>query len=155
MKINNDSKEQIKSIGLFFLQFYKILMGTMLTLFVPQKCYYDYDSSCNSDNNFIINSTSQCLLDSQCLNDSNLFSNSQHSIIKKEKLCSLNDNLTNLDIFTFGFNCCTGFCFILLYIVELKREYWLIKTFDINHSLPDDNLKHILVNMIMKLVRKK
>ncbi len=36
--INQDSKQRMKVVGIFFLQFYKILMGNMLSLFIPQKC---------------------------------------------------------------------------------------------------------------------
>ena len=33
-----DFVQRIKVTGLFFLQFYKIVTGTMLTLFIPQNC---------------------------------------------------------------------------------------------------------------------
>ena len=36
--IDIDLIQRIKVTGLFFLQFYKILTGTMLTLFIPQNC---------------------------------------------------------------------------------------------------------------------
>ena len=36
--IDVDLIQRVKVIGLFFLQFYKILTGTMLTLFIPQNC---------------------------------------------------------------------------------------------------------------------
>jgi len=36
--IDVDLIQRIKVTGLFFLQFYKILTGTMLTLFIPQNC---------------------------------------------------------------------------------------------------------------------
>ena len=39
MKVSNDSKERIKVGFLFLFQSYKVIMGSMLTLFVPQKCY--------------------------------------------------------------------------------------------------------------------
>ena len=38
MKVDNDSKERIKIFGSFMLQSYKVVMGTMLSLFVAQKC---------------------------------------------------------------------------------------------------------------------
>ena len=38
MKINNDTKEKVKTFGLMFLQSYKIIMGSMISIFVPQKC---------------------------------------------------------------------------------------------------------------------
>ena len=33
-----DFVQRVKVTGLFFLQFYKIVTGTMLTLFIPQNC---------------------------------------------------------------------------------------------------------------------
>ena len=36
--IDQDIVQRIKVMGIFFLQFYKVLTGTMLTLFVPQAC---------------------------------------------------------------------------------------------------------------------
>jgi hypothetical protein len=38
MKINNDLKETIKISTLFLFQSYKVIMGSMLILFVPQNC---------------------------------------------------------------------------------------------------------------------
>ena len=38
MKFDVDTKERIKVIFLFIFQSYKILMGCMLVLFVPQVC---------------------------------------------------------------------------------------------------------------------
>ena len=34
-----DFVQRVKVTGLFFLQFYKIVTGTMLTLFIPQNCH--------------------------------------------------------------------------------------------------------------------
>ena len=39
MKIDQDIIQRIKVTGIFCLQFYKVLTGTMLSLFVPQACY--------------------------------------------------------------------------------------------------------------------
>lgn len=38
MKIDGDIIQRIKVCGIFFLQSYKILTGTMLSVFVPQNC---------------------------------------------------------------------------------------------------------------------
>jgi|TARA_Y100000996_G_C22442519_1_gene610401 hypothetical protein len=38
MNIDEDVKQRIKVVGIFFLQSYKILTGTMLSLFIPQSC---------------------------------------------------------------------------------------------------------------------
>ena len=38
MKLDVDSKERIKIIILFLLQSYKVIMGSMLLVFVPRQC---------------------------------------------------------------------------------------------------------------------
>ena len=38
MNIDEDIKQRVKVVGIFFLQSYKILTGTMLSLFIPQSC---------------------------------------------------------------------------------------------------------------------
>tara|TARA_B100000902_G_scaffold391558_1_gene442419 strand:+ start:772 stop:1491 length:720 start_codon:yes stop_codon:yes gene_type:complete len=38
MAIDEDIKQRIKVTGIFFLQVYKIMTGTMLSLFLPQNC---------------------------------------------------------------------------------------------------------------------
>ena len=38
MKVDTDTKERIKVFGTFILQSYKVVMGTMLSFFVAQKC---------------------------------------------------------------------------------------------------------------------
>ena len=38
MKIDVDTKERLKIALIFLLQSYKVAMGSMLVLFVPQKC---------------------------------------------------------------------------------------------------------------------
>ena len=36
--LTQDSTQRLKVAGLFLIQFYKITTGTLLALFVPQKC---------------------------------------------------------------------------------------------------------------------
>jgi len=38
LRFNEDMKQRIKVAGIFLLQVYKVTTGTMLSLFVPQKC---------------------------------------------------------------------------------------------------------------------
>ena len=45
MKVDQDIIQRIKVSGIFMLQFYKVLTGTMLTLFVPQGCWITEDES--------------------------------------------------------------------------------------------------------------
>ena len=44
MKVDQDIVQRTKVIGIFILQFYKVLTGTMLSLFIPQACYGEENS---------------------------------------------------------------------------------------------------------------
>jgi len=102
------------------LQFYKVLTGTMLTLFVPQACRQ-----------------SEEIMDGS-------------SIIIPEgiRICSISDNLYNNEIYhriTLYFNSISFLCFIYVYILELKRESWAIKFLDIDNNKSDNGLKEIII----------
>lgn len=107
MKINTDTKERLKVGALFVFQSYKVIMGSLLILFVPQECP-------ENDNN----------------------------------VCSLKNNLTKTDdlfhTVALGFNFLCVFLFMGMYFVELRRENWCVKYFDINHDFPDNNLDKII-----------
>ena len=49
--ISDDTKQRIKVTGIFFLQSYKILTGTMLSIFLPQKCDNEMCSLTDNYNN--------------------------------------------------------------------------------------------------------
>jgi len=49
MKINSDNKQRIITLMTMFIEFYKVLMGTFLTIFVPQLCD---DKVCTMRQNF-------------------------------------------------------------------------------------------------------
>ena len=51
MKVNNDLKEKIKVGALFVFQSYKVIMGSLLTLFVPQKCPESETNICSIQDN--------------------------------------------------------------------------------------------------------
>lgn len=117
MKVNNDLKERLKVGALFLFQSYKVIMGSLLILFVPQKCEELIDSSGSSE-----------------MKDSVICSVSDN--LKKE------DDLLH-DV-TLGFNfICVGLFFIM-YFVELRRENWCVKHLDIDHDYPDNHLDDII-----------
>ena len=94
MIIDQDIVQRIKVAGIFMLQFYKVLTGTMLTLFVPQACPEITDGSgvSNPDGVRI------------CTITENLENNEIYHR------------------FTLYFNLLSFLSFIYVYILELKRE---------------------------------
>lgn len=119
MKVSNDMKERLKIGGLWIFQSYKVIMGSLLILFVPQKCEELSDSS------------------------------SSYDIAEYDtSICSVSDNLHKTDDMfhniTLGFNfLCVGL-FLITYVIELQRENWCVKYFDINHDFPDNHLDDII-----------
>ena len=123
MIIDQDIVQRIKVTGIFMLQFYKVLTGTMLTLFVPQACRQSEE---------ITDGSSIIIPDG-------------HSV----RICTITENLENNEIyhrFTLYFNLLTFFCFIYVYILELQRENWSIKYLDVDKDKSDNALKSIIVN---------
>ena len=121
MKVDQDIIQRIKVTGIFMLQFYKVLTGTMLTLFVPQACRQSEEITDGS------------------------------SIIIPDglRICSITENFENDEIYhkiTLYFNMLSFLCFIYVYILELKRENWAIKYLDVDKDKSDNALKSIIVN---------
>ena len=62
----------------------------------------------------------------------------------EDHICTLTENFSNLisfNVFTLAFNFLTLFFFLLLYIIELKREKYMINHFEYNSNMPE---KHLL-----------
>lgn len=116
MKIDQDFGQRIKVMGIFSLQFYKVLMGTMLSLFVPQACYEEIGDGSEERNNLQI-----CTL-TQNYENSDIY----HQI-------------------TLSWNTLSFVCFVFCYVLELRRENWAIKFLDIDNDKPDNSLKQIII----------
>lgn len=118
MIIDQDIVQRIKVAGIFMLQFYKVLTGTMLTLFVPQACPEIADGSGVSSPDGV----------RICTITENLENNEIYHR------------------FTLYFNLLSFLSFIYVYILELKRENWSIKYLDIDNDKPDNCLKEIIAD---------
>jgi hypothetical protein len=120
MTIDQDIIQRIKVAGIFCLQFYKVLTGTMLSLFVPQACYEPI-----ADGSNVIHGD---------------------EIVR---ICTLTQNLENNEIYhrlTLYWNSISFLCFIYCYLLELKRESWAIKFLDVDKDKSDNALKEIIIN---------
>ena len=116
MIIDQDFGQRIKVMGIFALQFYKVLTGTMLSLFVPQACYEEIGDGSEERNNLQICTLTQ---------------NYENTDIYHQ--------------FSLSWNTLSFVCFIFCYMLELRRENWAIKYLDIDNDKPDNSLKQIIV----------
>jgi hypothetical protein len=103
ISLTDDQKQTINSIILLLSESFKVLMATLLSIFVPQRCDNQSDKICTIVDNFT--------------------------------------NLTNYNIAVTTVNFITLGCFVLLYIVEYRRENWCIEYLDIDNDKPNTNLK--------------
>jgi len=123
MIVDQDIIQRIKVAGIFMLQFYKVLTGTMLTLFVPQACGQS----------------------EEIMDGSSIFIQDGHAV----RICTITENFENNEIyhrFTLYFNMLSFFCFIYVYILELQRENWSITYLDVDKDKSDNALKSIIMN---------
>ena len=115
----SDTKQVIKLVLLSFSELFKIIMATLLILFVPQKC----DTlDCNPD---LLDNSQQC---------------EPHECSIKEIIVSY-DKYTKAILF---FNFITLIIFIVYYGIEMYRETLLIKYLDIDNNFSDNYLPTIL-----------
>jgi len=119
MIVDQDIIQRIKVMGIFCLQFYKVVTGTMLSLFVPQACYEP------------IGNSSEIIQNEDTV-----------------RICTLTQNFENNEIYhrlTLYWNGISFLCFIYCYLLELKRESWAIKYLDIDNDKSDNGLKEIII----------
>lgn len=94
-----DTQQRFNIILVSFTEGFKMVMATLLSIFVAQ--------SCNGN------------------------------------VCSFTDNLRDLNpynVFILAYNFLTLGYFIYLYYIEIKREDWMIRHFDANEKLGEDNI---------------
>jgi len=128
MKVDQDIVQRIKVGVIFMLQVYKVMMGTMLSLFVPQACYEVVGTEPDGrDGSY-----------------ASAFPDGHRSL----QICSLSQNLENNEVYhrvTLYWNMLAFLSFFFCYVVELRRENWAIKFLDIDNDKPDNSLKQIII----------
>ena len=115
MIVDQDIVQRIKVVGIFALQFYKVLTGTLLTLFVPQACYPELTDG-SEERNLQICTLTQNYENNEIYHRTTLYWN--------------------------GFS---FLLFVMCYMFELRREHWAIKFLDINNDIPDNALKEKII----------
>jgi len=145
--IDEDIKQRIKISGIFLLQVYKILMGTMLSLFLPQNCgeamctlTENYENSevyhrtvfswnCFSGLLFILSYLIELYREEWCVKyldiDNDIPDNSLKHIIVKEKV--LDNRMDKLNKYYYHVLCVNTFVYfvnILLTIKMMNDSYY-------------------------------
>jgi hypothetical protein len=122
MKISQNNSQRLTVILLMTLDSYRILIGSFYSIFVPQICPDKPTHSFNGTNYYgHYNSTEL----------------SYHA-------CTLEDNVTDLtdfNKFVLAFNAFTALLMLIAFIVEFRRENWIINHLDVDATKPDSNLR--------------
>jgi hypothetical protein len=134
---SQDTQQNITVAISFISDAFKVVMASLLCLFVPQQCNTIEN---NSDifntafsNNIIVESSISIPSIANTLNGT---SDVLH-------MCSFTENFANLidyNTFVLTINFITLGYFIYLYYIELRREVWLINNFDYDKEKTDENI---------------
>lgn len=126
---DQDHQQRISIAASFIGDGFRVVMASILCVFVPQGCIE------TNSNNSLFNS---------------LFGNTYPSIDNQLngttntlQICTMTENFTDLIDFNVGvlaLNFFTLGCFIYLYIIELKRENWMIDTLQYDESKSEHNI---------------
>jgi hypothetical protein len=109
---NFDKKHHIFFAFECIVEMFRVIMASAFMIFTPQKCY----------------SNTNCVID---------YSQPTH-------ICSIQENLScynEYQNFVLYFNIFTIICFFILYVVEIKRDDWLLMNFDYSKDSNETNLE--------------
>lgn len=132
---SQDTQQSITVTISFISDAFKVMMASLLCIFIPQEC------SQIENNSDIFKATFE---DNQLTNDHlNQIANQLNGTKYVFHICTFNENFTSLidyNTFVLAFNFVTLGYFIYLYYIELKRETWLINNFDYDKEKADENI---------------
>jgi hypothetical protein len=111
-KLSDDTKQKIKATLSFVLESYKVLMASLLVVFVPQRC----ENEVINEQNITVVENTECTL--------------SENFIGLDRF--------NLGVLIFNF--LTLGSFVALYVIEYIREHWCIEYLDIDISKANNNL---------------
>jgi len=114
MIVSNDFVERLKVMGIFSLEIYKVVTGTLLTIFIPQSCE-------------VLNDANQTSTDLCSLQDN--FDNRQETPYREACVYVSFASLA---------------AFLGTYMIELRRENYAIQHLDSDKETPENELRTIL-----------
>ena len=120
MKLSQNSSQRLALALFLALDTYRVLIGSFYSIFVPQSCP-------DHKHPLIANGT---------------------AIPMTYHTCTLADNVTDLTTYNkavIGLNALTALCMAVAFVVETRRENWIIKHLDVDPKKSDDNLKTEIV----------
>lgn len=137
---NQDTQQNITVTVNFISDGFKVLMASLLSVFVPQKC------ETHIPNIDIFNNTFGTMHWAIDLNRNISFTRSINGTTLDAHICTLHENFNDLidfNSFVIAFNFLTLFYFMYLYYIELNREKWLISHFDYDKEKTDDAILNV------------
>ena len=132
---NQDTQQNMTVTVNFISDGFKVLMASLLSVFVPQKC------ETHVPNIDIFNNTFGAMNWAITLNQNTSFTRAINGTTLDEHICTLSENFSDLmdfNMVVLVFNFITLFFFMYLYYIELNREKWLISHFDYDKEKTDE-----------------
>ena len=129
---SQDTQQGISVITGLASDSFKVVMASLLSVFVPQACTVD------ENNSSIFNSEFESTLPLSSMITIDGVINGTQPITH---ICTFQENFTNLidyNSFVLAFNFFTLGYFTYLYTVEIRRERWMIANLDYDKEKPDD-----------------
>lgn len=126
---NQDQEQQITVFSNFMGDGFRVIMASLLAIFVPQKCSID--------------ESSRDVFDSMFGNEYNYLSHQMNGTMTTSHICTMSENFSNLidyNSFVIAFNFFTLFGFMYLYRIELKREKWMISHLEYDSTKGNENI---------------
>ena len=114
MKIDHDYLERFKVLGLFSLELYKVVTGTLLTIFIPQSCE-------------IVDEMNNTRVEICSLQEN--FENRDMDVYREACVY-----VSFVSLFSFATS----------YMIELQRENYAIENLDSDKDVPENQLREIL-----------
>jgi hypothetical protein len=114
MKVSQDTSQKLLVSALLLLDLYRIIIGSFYSIFVPQSCPDKIEGVPQEQ-------------------------------ITTYHTCTLKDNVTDLTTLNkaaIGINAVTALVSLVGFILEFRREQWMIKHLEVDSKKADDNLIH-------------
>jgi hypothetical protein len=124
---SQDTQQSISVITGLASDAFKVIMASMLAVFIPQSCTIEESKTNIYQSNFGAIPPE--------------LAGYMNGTISTTHICTFNENFSDLmdyNAFVLAFNFLTLGYFIYLYKVEITRERWMIDNLDYNKEKPDD-----------------